>query len=108
MNRSEILDLAKKLSRPCEVVSVPALGCDFHVYGMTVAERDEFEASFAGNVANFRPRLLVRTLHDAEGHRVFTADDYAALNALPASVVAPLVEKSLELSGMTAPKAKPA
>lgn len=88
LSREEIL--AAKDIKTVEV-EVPEWGGAVTVKPLTAAERDEFEASVAdeeGNVerANFRAKLVARCLVDAEGQRLFTDGDIAALggkNALP-------------------------
>lgn len=73
--------------------------------GMTGQERDDFEASLqvgsgAPNLANLRARLLVRSLCDEGGKRLFDDDDADALGELPASILDPLFAVAQKLSGI--------
>lgn len=101
MNKESILAL--RASVPIRTVTVA--GRRFMLRGMTGQERDDFEASLqvgsgAPNLANLRARLLVRSLCDEGGKRLFDDDDADALGELPASILDPLFAVAQKLSGI--------
>lgn len=79
--------------------------CVLYVRMMTVRERDSFEQSMAsptGQVSldNFRARLCVRCVVDADGQRVFADSDAEALGAKAAPAVARLSDIAMALNEM--------
>ena len=67
---------------PLECLTIPEWGGDVMVRTMTGADRDAFEASLMGKegrMENVRARLVSLTLCDANGVRLFTDAEVAAL-----------------------------
>ena len=67
---------------PLECLAIPEWGGDVMVRTMTGADRDAFEASLSGKegrMENVRARLVSLTLCDADGVRLFTDAEVAAL-----------------------------
>lgn len=104
-----IKDKLLGLSLPRQAVTVPELGETVWVWGLTGAERDAFECSMTeqrgkkriSNLANIRARFLVLVLRDADGARLFTDGEAAAVGNLPASVLDRLFDVGRALSGMS-------
>jgi|SRR5665213_1292476 len=69
-----------------KTVAVKAWGVDAHIRVMSGTERDAFEAAIFTdgkmNKEKFRSRLLVKTLADAEGKRVFDEADINQLSEM--------------------------
>lgn len=94
---------------PIEEVDVPALGGKVRVRGLTLAQRDEYEASVIDsrgkrislNRENLRAKLIVRCVIDANGDRLFKDEDAPAVGHLPAAALEPLFEASQRLSGLS-------
>lgn len=87
-----------------EDVPVPEWGGTVRVRTMTGLERDEFRASIASedarNIGKFSAALLVATIVDESGNRLFTAEDMDALQAKAArSLDAPAVV-AMRLNGL--------
>lgn len=98
------------LTLPKESVVIHELGGEVvWVWGLTGAQRDAFESTMTvqrgkkteRNLANIRARMLVLTLHDADGARLFTDAETEAVGNLPATVLDPLFDVARRLSGMT-------
>lgn len=75
-----------------EKVSIPEWGTDVWIRELKAGERDRIEgqqmtANGMAKYINFRSRVLVATLCDEQGARLFTDDQVEALAALPASGV---------------------
>jgi len=93
---------------PRREAAVPEWGGGVWLRTMTGAERDAFEASLlAGadgdrNLANLRARLLVRTLVDAKGNRLFADDDAGLLGEKSAAVLDRLFAIAQEINGLRA------
>ena len=96
---------------PQETVAVPEWGGDVLVRGLTARDRDAFEAETVRygkgkgsesemDLRNVRARLLVRTLYDLDGNRLFADADVDALGAKSAAVLTRLFETARKLSGM--------
>lgn len=76
---------------------------------LTGTERDKFESeivqsrgkSLDVNMQNLRAKLLVRTIVDEEGNRLFTDTDINELGAKNASVLDKLFSIAQRLSGLT-------
>ena len=100
----------KPIERPSESISVPELGVNVTVQGMTARERSEYDAQFRlpsgkpnkKKQLQGRQLLLIACCVDENGEHLFTASDADQLGNLPASVVEPLVDAALRVSGMTA------
>jgi hypothetical protein len=94
---------------PRELVEVPEWGGAVYVRAMTALERDAFEASFVKgqgkraqvSLLNVRAKLVVRTIVDEQGNRIFEDGDAEALGAKSASAVNRAFEAAARLSGIT-------
>ena len=93
----------KAVDLDIQIVAVPEWGGDVHVRGLTARERDHFEASIgsAQNLENLRARLVVLTVCDEAGTRLFKDSDDTELGKKNAVVVNRLFEVSRQMSGMT-------
>jgi len=105
LSRSDILNAT---TTPRERVSVPELGGDVLVRGMTGVERDAFESScFEGrgkkrdfNMRNLRAKLVAYCCIDEQGHRLFSDADAVSLGEVRADVIDKLFGVAQRLSGM--------
>lgn len=92
-----------------EVVRVPEWGGVVHVRSLTGAERDQFEAAvveFRGtnadiNFKNLRARLVVMTVVDETGARLFSDDDVQAVGSKSGAVLDRVFAVAQRLSGLT-------
>ncbi len=92
-----------------EEVDVPEWGGSVLVRGMTGAERDAFEESVLTgrgkkrdvNLKNFRARLIVKSVVDKKGDRLFTMADIDALGAKSAAALGRCFDVATRLSGMS-------
>lgn len=92
-----------------EEVEVPEWGGSVLVRGMTGAERDAFEESVLTgkgrkrdvNLKNFRARLIVKSVVNRKGERVFTHADIDALGQKSAAALARVFDVATRLSGMS-------
>lgn len=91
-----------------ECVPVPEWGGDVYVRTMTGRERDRWESDALPeerdgkpNLDNIRARLLVLTLCDETGKRLFAAEDAAALGEQPADVLDRLYDAARKLNRLT-------
>lgn len=89
-------------------VPVPEWAKDEFVWvrGMTGTDRDAFETRCAKakemkNFENVRAELLVYSITDEKGNRLFTKDDISALNKKNAKVIDRLVEEAKKVSGIS-------
>jgi hypothetical protein len=92
-----------------ETVEVPEWGGSVLVWPLTGAERDELElTTIEGkgrnaqvNLRNFRAKLVVRTVRDADGRRIFTDDQAAALGSKSAAALERIADVARRLSGLS-------
>ncbi len=100
LSRDEIL--SKAIVKQ-EVVNIPELGGDIIVSEMTGAERENWENSIEekGRRTNLRAKLLVASLVDESGSRLFSQDDIEAVSKLPFSIIEKLCDISSKLNGFT-------
>lgn len=84
-------------------VDVPEWGGEVCVRGLTARERDHFEASIgtSANLDNLRARLVVLSLCDEDGERIFKDSDAIELGKKNATVVNRLFDVARSMSGMT-------
>lgn len=83
------------------VVDVPRLG-EVRVRGMTAGQRDRFERAAQGSGAqDTRARVVVASVVGDDEKPLFTADDVAAVAAMPACVVEPIVMAAMKLNAIT-------
>jgi hypothetical protein len=98
---------------PVEVVTVPEWGMDVRVRALSGKDRDGFEASCLKaqgqpgpdgkpqlQLVNVRARLVVLSVVDETGARVFTDEDATALGAKNGKVLDQLFEVAQRLSGL--------
>ena len=87
-----------------EDVIEPQWGGTVRVRTMTGIERDEFRAAIASEngipVGKFSAALLAATIVDADGARLFTIDDMAALQAKSAASLDAPAAVSMRLNGL--------
>lgn len=91
-----------------EAVEVPEWGGTVYVRGMTGSERDAFEESVTQGrgrnqrvtLENFRAKLLVRTLVNEAGERLFGDDEVEALGRKSAAAVQRVFDVAARLSGL--------
>ena len=83
-------------------VEIPEWGGELCLRGLTARERDHFEASIgaSANLDNLRARLVVLTVCDESGSRVFKDSDAIELGKKNAQVVNRLFEIARSMSGM--------
>lgn len=92
-----------------EVVDVPEWGGKVLVRGMTGSQRDQFERTVITtkgknvetNWEHFRAKLLVWTIVDAEGKRIFNDSDIVALGRKSAVAMSRVFEVASNLSGLS-------
>lgn len=84
-------------------VDVPEWGGTVRVRGLSAAERDSFEASVATtqDLSNLRARLVVLSLVDEEGNRLFKDSEATLLGQKNGVVINKLFDVVRELSGMS-------
>ena len=92
-----------------EEVDVPEWGGIVYVRGLTAAERDDFEASClispgkqqTLNLKNMRAKLVVLSVVDEHGERIFSDADAEMLGGKCAAVVDRLFSIAQRLSGLS-------
>jgi hypothetical protein len=92
-----------------EAVTVSGLDAPVHVRGLTGRERDGFESACFSqrgknrvlDTENIRAKLLVRSLCDADGKRLFDDGDAMMLGDMPSSVLDQLFTVAQRLSGLS-------
>lgn len=92
-----------------EIVEVPEWGGSVLVRGMTGQQRDEWEASmserrgkkYVPNVANIRAKLVVYSVIDRNGERLFTMADVEVLGRKSAAALSRVYDVAARLSGVT-------
>jgi len=98
-----------KAKVPREEMTVPEMG-KLWVYGLTAGQKDEYENSVVRlsgrnrrvHLANARAQLLILTVHDQHGKRMFGEADMGRLCQVPAIIVDPVLDVARRLSGMAA------
>lgn len=106
LDRASILK-ADDLKR--QVVPVPQWGGDVTVRSLTGEERDSWEAwcisqrdEWGGNVGpNIRASLVIRTVVDEEGQRLFADSDLAAVGAKNGAAIDAIYTVASKLSGIS-------
>ena len=101
-------DILKAEDRRIEVVEVPEWGGSVRVRSMTGAERDQFEGEVLdirrGGVelkrANFRARLVVRTVVGDDDKPMFSPGDLEALGAKSAAALDRVIAVAMRLNGL--------
>ena len=106
LTRDTVLKAKDLVSEKMEVLEWGGHLC---IRCMTGTERDAFESeaySFRGkdlqvNRENFRARLLVRTLADEKGERLFADSDLSALGGKSAKILDRLFTVSMRINGLS-------
>lgn len=96
-----------KAKVPREEMIVPEIG-QVWIYGLTAGQKDEYENNvfrFSGrkrqlHLANARVQLLLLTVYDQHGKRLFAEEDMGRLCQIPAVIVEPILDVARRLSGM--------
>jgi len=94
---------------PREELEVPDIG-KIWVHGLTVGQKDEYENNVVRlsgrnrqlHLANARAQLLLMTVHNQHGNRLFADEDMGRLCQIPAAVVDPILDVARRLSAMAA------
>lgn len=105
LNRDAFL---KPAALPQEIVTIPELGGEVIVQGMTARGRSVFESQFStatgkaipSRQRELRERLVIACCVDAAGARLFADEDVELIGSLPASIVEPLVDACQRVCGM--------
>jgi hypothetical protein len=89
-----------------ETVQVPEWNCAVRIRSMTGEERDAFESSIAGdgkklNTQNIRAKLVMLTVVNAKGERVFNREQIERLGKKSAAALNRVYEASAKLSAIT-------
>jgi hypothetical protein len=92
-----------------ENLEIPEWGGTVRVRALTGAERDAYEASmrqqrgreFVANLANVRAKLVVRSVVDQAGDRIFTDQDANALGKKSAAALDRIFECAAKLSRLS-------
>ena len=81
---------------------VPEVEGPIYVKEMTAGERDAFEVAHAkSGEKDFRARLAAATICDEDGRLLFGPGDIAALSAIPASVLEPIVQMAVAINRLS-------
>lgn len=102
--------LLKPRALPRKTVTLPTMGGEVLLQGLTGQQRDKFEGDSVQqkgrnrttNYENMRARLVVLGVIDDDGARVFTDADVPAVGNLPAADLDVMFDGVRELSGMSA------
>lgn len=102
LNRDAILGAS---DLPVEEVEVPEWGGSVFLRSMTGSERDQWEMRIHNNgpenISNIRASLLVLTLVDKDGNRLFKDKDIEALGAKSSSVLSRLFDVARKLNALS-------
>jgi len=101
-------DILSANDLPKELVEVPEWGGSVYVRGLNGLERDKFEISCAEqkgknttlNLENVRSKLLVLTICDEDGNRLFNDADLANFCKKSAIPISKLFDIAQRLSGL--------
>lgn len=104
----QIREAAGRVMIEREMLTVPELGGEIYVRGMSGKERDKFEEGLRirkgkrtgqSDLRNFRATLAVKVIVDAAGERLLHDGDADLFGRLPAGVLDRIIAKCTELSG---------
>jgi hypothetical protein len=106
VNREEKRAAILASDLPREPVEVPWIEDKLYVRGLTAGEKDAwYSRNMPGGefvwTANMTAELVVRTLVDEDGQRIFEDEDVAALGAKDAETMGRLFDISMRLSGLS-------
>lgn len=102
--------IERAADRPVVKEPVPEWGCDVYLRVWGGREQDEYEAMVLSrrgpddaivDPRGLRAWVLVRTLCDADGRRIFTDDEAEVLNEKNARVISRLAERAMAVNGLT-------
>lgn len=105
-----ILDKAKLLGAGSAYklgeIEIPELGGKVFLRVISSRERDQLESeisagSKSGNLSNIRAKLVVRSLSDEAGKRIFSDADVELVGDMPAPLVGILFDACARHNGMT-------
>jgi len=87
-------------------VHVPEWGCDVWIRAMSGADRDKWEQSLTNNkgetdITNARAKLVVFTVVDEKGDRIFSDEDILLVGQKSAKVLTRLSNVATKLNGLT-------
>jgi hypothetical protein len=104
LKREEILSKTKLRQ---ETVTVEEWGGDVIVSEMAGDVRDEWEQLLrkkdkSGNIVSARAKLVVFTVVDEKGNRVFTEDDIPAIGKLSSEALEKICRVAVRINGLTA------
>lgn len=93
---------------PREKVTVPGIG-EIWVYGLTSQEKDLYEDAVVNfnrgsremRMSNARETLLMLSVRNQHGHRLFSEKDMGRLHLIPAQIIEPILDVARKLSAMT-------
>jgi len=95
---------------PSEIVDVPEWGCQVRIIGMNAKDTTAFGTSMVdvgtnGQVQtmkldNFMAKLLVRTMTDLDGNRLFSDDEAELLGKKSGMVLKRLADVATRLNGL--------
>jgi len=113
MEKWATADAFFKCPVPREKIAVPSLG-DIWVYGLTAGEKDEYEnqvMQFSASdrqvrMNNARAMLLLLTVRNQHGSRIFAEKDMGRLKLIPAKITDPILDVVRRLSGMASNEIK--
>ncbi len=102
LDRAAIIGMAKPR---IVTIFVPEWGGDVCLREITAGQRDQWDAwqienEGAARYANIRARLLVLTICDEQGARLFADNDIAVVSGLPAMSIDKLWDASCKLVGL--------
>jgi hypothetical protein len=102
LDRAAIIGMAKPR---IVTIFVPEWGGDVCLREITAGQRDQWDAwqienEGAARYANIRARLLVLTICDEQGVRLFGDNDIAVVSGLPAMSIDKLWDASCKLVGL--------
>jgi hypothetical protein len=87
-----------------EVVQVPEWGGEVMVYGLTLAEKDDWTDSILqggeANVEGATAKLCIKCMRDDKGDQIFTFKDVTALQAKSAKALDRVFQVAQRLSGI--------
>lgn len=109
LSREALLAAAASKQLPRERFTIPELGGDVIVQGMSGTDRDAWEKSlYRGRgtrrtleTDNIRARLAVRCLVDDQGQRLFGDEDATVLGKLRVDVLQRIFDAAQRLSGVS-------
>lgn len=101
--------LLQKRPRRTITVELPELGGTVIVRELSEGERSRYEGSFldkegkpkVSSLDDARRRLIVESVVDADGNKVFTPDDIPAIRDMGASAASRMYNAARDVSGFT-------